>query len=323
MQDQDAVYKETLGFSDISELVEELIEFEEGKSMFPRYDTATYILTNEDHSAVFKRINHKDKSILGITGSGDYMFSALAQGYDSFTGVDVSIRACLYAELKFAALKNFSRRRFKRFFWLTKDEKQIPKAYSTKDYDVLRPELSNLAKAFFDRVIGKEYLKKDHFTYEHEKMPLAARYLQRWSKPFEGPHIPYLMSWWTYRKAQKNARKGKKHKFVPMDIREYITSTNGKYDLIYLSNLPSWLDRIESKISDDELIHNLKEQLNPGGIIVLYGTGSCEELKEKLELCGFKSTDVKANPLSKLSHDMFTKGHLVYWEAYALSSSLN
>jgi hypothetical protein len=248
-------------------------------------ESKAWISTNEWHQTILEQINFKNKRVLGITGSADFMLSSINKGAREFVGVDISLLSCFFAELKTIGLKNLSYSEFMNFFML--EEPEDPYAFSKATYKAkLRDDISPVARAFFDKVIGSTYRETlpgniratIPLVYAFFKIPVGSYALQS--------DISYLSSPTHFYEAKKQlANAG--ISLVKGGLLEKISSEDevkGKFDIIYTSNIHDYSDLEPSAIMD--LVH---QRLNPGGKIIFFPFSKPkDEISEELASSGFE-----------------------------------
>lgn len=255
------------------------------KNGFNRF-TRCYTFTNEDLIPHLEAIDFQDKNVLGIVGSGDHMICSLAEGCNSYLGVDVSIYSPVFTELKLSALRNLDFEDFKkffgwpfpsqRFFFLdepepSENENYLQDYFSRETYQNLREELNPTPKHFFDNVIG------NNITSENRWMaPLISKYIcQKVSSQHMG-YIPYLRSEADYKNVRWKIGDRELPLMFPMCISEAISHLDGEYDILYLSNALEGFNK-ENRI---KILEKLKSHKSPDGVFVIFSNRANEWLSQ-------------------------------------------
>jgi len=264
---QDILYGQVLDGLNIPDLKVDTSSVATGFSRFSKAPE----FTNECLDSIIGTVDHKNKKILGILGSGDYAISALANDCKQFTGVDISIFSCLYTELKIAALRNLNYDEFKKFFCFPSNIKErFDDVFSQKAYDCFKHDLSQTARTFFDKIIGIHLKNAENY---YEKF-LISNYIETIKTISEIDHVPYLKNEMDYRLAQEKIQNQTMPLLLTKDIGEFINSSKEKFDIIYLSNVP---DHVEGDHFERgggagkgvDLIQKSHSLLNQGGVTVV------------------------------------------------------
>jgi len=225
-----------------------------------------YFATNEWHKTILDTIDFKNKSALGIIGSTDFMLSALNRGVRDFFGVDISLPACLFAELKITGLKNLSYDSYLGFF--SYDEPLAPDAFSKSVYEIkLRPDLSRVARTFFDNIIGQtfDYTLPD---YTKVNVPLAFAFFltPNCSTSFRQV-ISYLKSAETFYDTKRKISEATISLVQGEFLEEIGTESKAQegFDMIYASNISDCMN-----LPGTELMQALGRGLSQDGKIIFY-----------------------------------------------------
>lgn len=246
-----------------------------------------YFATNEWHNAVLDRIDFRNKRALGIIGSTDFMLSAVNKGASEFVGVDISLLACLFAELKITGLKNLSYESYLQFF--SYDEPLAPDAFSKSVYETtLRLGLSSVARTFFDNVIGKTF---DYFLPDNTKVnvPLVFAFFltPEYSNSFKQA-VPYLKSAETFYDTKRKLSEAR-ISLVQGEFLEHISTKNKapeEFDIIYASNISDCVN-----MPGTEFMQALGKGLSPDGKIIFYALlNNFNAMRRLVQAAGF---DVK------------------------------
>jgi len=278
-----------VGSPSLDNLIEVLISKatkESIRTSFGKHSKA-YLSTNEWHRAVLDNVDFKNKRVLGVTGSADFMLSSINQGAREFVGVDISLLSCFFAELKIMGLRNLSYEEFTGFFLLDEDDSR---AFSINTYETkLRNDISPAAKAFFDKVIGETYMH----TFPGESkatMPLPYAFFTIPSGSYRlQREISYLSSPTHFYEAKKQLANAEIN-LVQGDLLEKIRSEDsvkGKFDVIYTSNIHDYSDLGLSKI-----MNLVNQKLNPGGKIIFFpDVSNKDKMREELNASGFETKE--------------------------------
>lgn len=247
------------------------------KAMFHEY-SSVYKSSNEMLSKINKYTKEK-KDILTVTASGDQILNFICNGTINIDTFDISRFASYFLFLKLAAIKNLTKDEYIEFFFeaiFTYDEKYDDMYYT------LRKDLNKKAKDFWDSLfdyfdwydIYNSYLfssdEKSIGFIEKENIYLKEKNYNKLKDMIDKVNINiYNSDIFTLEELYKN-----------------------KYDLIYLSNIINYVDKIKYR----ELLSkfNLKEN----GTILTYFFDINENIKklfleENYKFYSFKDTTAK------------------------------
>ncbi len=278
------------GSPSLDNLIEVLISSatkEDVRTSFGKHSRA-YLSTNEWHQAVLDNVDFKNKRVLGVTGSADFMLSSINKGAREFVGVDISLLSCLFAELKIAGLRNLSHEQFTGFF--VSNEPDDPRAFSINTYETkLRNDLSTVAKAFFDKIIGN--------TYQHSfpgrvqaAMPLAYAFFTISDDSYDLQAETHYLSSPEHFYHTKRQLANSEINLVRGDLLEKIRSEDsvkGKFDIIYTSNIHDY-----ASLKPSAMMNVVNQRLNPGGKIIFFPfVNKKDEIREELNSSGFETKE--------------------------------
>lgn len=256
-----------------------IVEFHQGKwNSFSK----GFIFTNEGLDALMDNINHRDKTILGITGSADHMISSISHGCTGYIGTDISLYACLFAELKLASVKALDYNEFLNFYVPSIDlpsmlyggkniltvrhETQYP--FSKDLYDKVEKSLSNTAKIFFESKIRNGFLCDSHV------LPVLFKYLMNFLPASSLKcAVPYIKSKKLYDQAKERLQEIE----IPITRLgniDKVCKDLGRFDILYLSNIPQYSKGIE-------LIESVSSHIKENGIIIAFNISELESILPK------------------------------------------
>ncbi len=249
---QDAIYQK-LGVKPIRP--EDIPRDDSPKDFEGRYQA--YNFTTENLGAYMPHMDLNGKGILAVAGSSDFSIAAYALGAKDITAVDIMPGACLFGELKTAGLVEFDREDFMDFFATTGDKVFDSVSFDYHKYLRLRDLLSDTARSFFDQLIRPEgnhpSLSPDHLLITKIQ---SMEDLKNMSY--------YLRDNKTYMQAQARF---KPVLYYPQSITDrLVDASHGrqKYDMVYLSNVPTYL-KDEGK---QRVISEGRRVLTPKGNII-------------------------------------------------------
>ncbi len=199
---------------------------------FPGYFTPSalkaYPFTTENFAAWLTKMPIRNKRIAGICGSGDFAINAFLMGAKEVLAIDIMHTACLFGELKLAAIKRFNYVEFLSFFATSGADIFNSDSYSYPLYVRIRDLLSVTAREFFDQLIkqggNNPYLCPGGFLIwriSPQSMPAIIQM------------NPYLRNKHAYGLAQKRI---KPVLFYPQEVSRFLNASEETYDMVYLSN---------------------------------------------------------------------------------------
>ena len=226
---QDQIYR-NLGIRSINPPI---IYTYEKPSQFSSETRKAYVFTNENMADFMPKLDLKDKKVLCIGASGDFIINAFLHGAKSVDAVDISPVACFMGELKLAGLKHLNYEEFLKFFGTTGQESFGKESFSRNQYDNLKGHISVEAQYFFNQIIGSSSLSPNRMIIDTVKGMSKIKKMN-----------PYLKSQEDYNKAKDTL---KPVAFYPQDIRIFLNQhKNSNYDFIYLSNIFSYPPHIDN-----------------------------------------------------------------------------
>lgn len=224
--------------------LDRVLSFKSVKDLYNNYFCWIYPFTNENISGYYSKINFKDKNVLSVIASGDHILNAFLVGANEVDAFDSNPLAKYYVELKIAAIKSLSLEEFILFLY-NKSYFKISSYYLNKNvYLKVRNKLSGNYRIFWDYVFDnytpKQLYKSYLFTDDFLDLPALVKanmYLKENN----------------YKKL-KDILENKKviyHDIMLQDIQ----NIDKIFDLIILSNVPAFLNRIYKS----NYLKNLKE----------------------------------------------------------------
>ena len=199
---------------------------------FPRYFIPSalkaYPFAIDNFAGWMPKLDLQDKRIAGICGSGDFVINAFLMGAKEIMSIDIMETACLFGELKIAAIKRLSYIDYLSFLATPGPDIFNSDSYAYHYYERVCDLLSVTARDFFDQLIkptgNNPYLSPGGLLVckiGQKAMPAIIRM------------NPYLKNASTYELAKKRI---KTVLFFPQDITQFLCSAQTTYDMVYLSN---------------------------------------------------------------------------------------
>lgn len=209
-----------------------------------------YPFTNENIGGYYNRLDFENKNVLTVTSSGDHILNAILLGANEINAFDINPLAKYYVALKIAALKSLNLDQFISFLYNKNIFKQEESYLNYKIYLYrIREYLDTKSKIFCD------YMFENYTTKEIYKSKLFSKNFLNIRGLIEAN--PYLN--------EENFKKLKKIienvviNYFDSDLKN-IPELKRKFDIIILSNIPSFLDNDISKLKElRELIDKLKK----------------------------------------------------------------
>lgn len=223
-----------------------------------------YPFSTENIKGYYSQLNLKDKDILTIGASGDHTINLELEGVKSVDYFDINPFTKYYYELKIAAIKALKYEEFLEFFCYNdypKTFKKNNKTFSIELYRKITMFLKDDTKIFWDSLYldstGIDIRKSSLFSNDEEPLKVikkANSYLQKENYELLKNKIslePY---------------------FYQSNVTELFKNLNKKYDIIMLSNIAQYIEKMFNKNHLEELkkiILKLETNLNEDGIIIV------------------------------------------------------
>ena len=224
------------------------------------YSNISSTNTFHDHSVIYKSSNERlsniskylknNKKILTVISSGDQIINSILEGIVNIDAFDISTFPKYFLFLKLAAIKRLNREEYIDFFFETPTTEEI---YDDL-YDVIRQDLSKENKEFWDSLFN--YF--DWYDIYNSTL-FSSEFMSKKTIIEENVYLK-----------EENYNK-LKSMIDSVNINTYtgnILNLNNlyskEYDIIYLSNIINYVDKIEYKKLLDKF--NLSEK----GIILTY-----------------------------------------------------
>lgn len=226
-----------------------------------------YSFTTENIRGYINSFDLKEKSLLTVGSSSDQVLNAFFVGCMDITLIDVNIFTKEFFYLKKAAIEQLNYKDFIKFMCMEGTIKRNNKSFNIKTFNKIIP--------YIDDIESKKFWQELVTNYKPQKI-----------KKLFTPDVPftyelkelnnYLQDKESYTKMQ-GIIKNLKPKFITADIYKYKLKRN--YDNIFLSNIADY-NNVDATY---KLYNNLKDNLNPGGSILigyLYGPNFMHETRE-------------------------------------------
>lgn len=198
-----------------------------------------YPFTNENINGYYSEIDFLNKDLLTVTSSGDHILNAILLGAKNICGFDINPLAKYYAELKIAGIKALTLDEFIMFFY-AKYRYNSKKMYLNKDIYLkkLRKFLNIEYKDFWDYFFNNYNMKQINKSYLFTDDYLNLKGLL---------NVNLYLNLTNYYKL-KELLKNNNVTYVDMNLSN-LKSLNRKFDIIVLSNIPTFLEDIYAKNS--------------------------------------------------------------------------
>ncbi len=226
--------------------------------------TPMYVYTTEKVSEYYKKLNIKNKKILTIAGSGDQLINAYLLGASEVVIFDLNKLSKFITLLKITALKTLTYKEFLKFFGENIDDSTLSYTLFKKIRKKLDNETNHLFESLYSyfNYSGKHIV---HSNFFHQRGYLITNIRDR---------NDYLKNSTNYLKARESVE-NKKIKFIFSDVNDLTFKIKDKFDIINLSNTPTFLVKHIYKNNPLEefyknIILKLNKLLNPGGVLFFY-----------------------------------------------------
>ena len=229
--------------------------------LFTKYDRI-YPFTTE--SIKYYMDDLTDKDVLAVAASGDHAIESFYHGANSVDTFDINLLTNYYQELKIEAMKRLS---YEEFFKLFTDEGYgINDDEALKIYEKVRPYLNDKTQYLFDYILNKYIFDNDLLninlffaTSPKDQYDIRLNYFD-------------IDSYYEHQKSLQ----GKDVNFINTDIINLDKRLNKKYDVMFLSNISSYITDINVMIN---ILKRLKKHLTENGTIYfsyIYGDDDFE-----------------------------------------------
>ena len=211
-----------------------------------------YRFTNENLTMVYNFFKNRER-VLTVTASGDQILNSILADVSHIDSFDISRFPKYFFELKKAGIKSLNVKDYIKFFCSDKLDDESADYY----YDLIRENLVDDYKKFWDSL----------FSFFDYNDILASTLFS--NEPINNVvnNNPYLQGSKYYELREKIDDVLVNH--YSMDVSNALKL--GEYDLIYLSNIISYMDKKEYK----EMIKNAK--LKDNGVLLTYLFGMVYE----------------------------------------------
>lgn len=220
---------------------------------FHKY-SPVYRQTNEPLSQYLSTIDIKDKDVLSVVGSGDFLLSLVNKGANHISTFDISIFTKYYQELKIAALMHLSYDEFLKFFYSNEcfDEELYGRII-----DYVTPEAREFWDAIFDYYEAKDIESSPIFMQQNVNINNGIK------------NAPYLENELEYQKTREQIKKIN-FSFYNLNVLEVPFSLQRKFDIILLSNIgdytPAMGQNLEARLQ--YLRNKMGRLLNANGVVI-------------------------------------------------------
>ncbi|MBS3130845.1 hypothetical protein J4212_00275 [Candidatus Woesearchaeota archaeon] len=205
--------------------------------------------------------------ILTINGSGDHVINFLAGNPAEVTGIDRSLVACLYSDMKIGILQAFSFDMFKGFFDYNTGDQGSLHFYNNWFLNKLNRSLDRRTLEFFGSICKS--LRSGSEDEEKAAFQRLFGHMVSKSGGVKGAKLIncYLASEEAYKEFQGRARKTE-IRLIADEMQSHLQSAEERYDVIHLSNIHDYCTREIVGI-----IELAQKRLAEEGILILYNNG--------------------------------------------------
>jgi len=252
--------------SDINLLRKYMIEKGTGQTVEENtltvFDSAedVYAWTNEPLKEYYD-FNSKNKKVLTVTSSGDYILHAALAGSKDITAFDINRFAKYYAALKIALIKTYTYEEFSSMFKVIDDKR----FYLMGEIKKSSAEIQNKLLTIYKEC--SSYLTDEEKAFWEEYFKLYKNNMVRIIKTINQEH--HTNNAYCKESEYKILRYNLNDcniRFVDSNINSLYKKTNEKFDIMYISNIIGSILIKEPK-NIFGLIKSLEKNLNQNGII--------------------------------------------------------
>ncbi|MDD3392300.1 MAG: DUF3419 family protein, partial [Bacilli bacterium] len=224
--------------------------------------SSIYPFTTENIAGYFKQIDFNGKEVLTVCASGDHILNAILLGASNVDVFDVNPLTVFYLHLKMAAIEALSYEEYINFFCY-------------KNYNLfLYPNFNSFSKTLFNKI--EPFLRgdsKSFWTYLFSKEEgLAIRSSPLFSS--DELHYKILSEANLYLEEANYYKLRDKIKDFPINFYQRnildLPSINGKYDLIFLSNICCYLNLLYSEnhlVNFKQTVLEISQMLKLDGLL--------------------------------------------------------
>ena len=226
-----------------------------------------YKMSNEDVN-LYRNYLKKSKRILSVISSGDQIIESITNEKKIIDCFDISKYPKYYLMLKLAAIKGLKKEDYIKLF-IDSPSTYLDEYYDDLYYDNIRKNLFGIYKKYWDEL----------FNHTDWYEIYSSRLFQSdgISNDFIYNSLSYLEDK-NYYKLKENIDNVKLN-FYEGNILNIIEFLNGKYDLVYLSNIIDYIDKniYKSLLS--------KFNLTNDGVVLSYIFSNIDKYKDIFEFC--------------------------------------
>lgn len=219
------------------------------------YSYSKVVPTTNEYLYRYEHLFKNRKNMLGPIASGDQIFSAILAGIDDFEVFDISRFPKYFLYLKKAAVQGLTLEEYKEFFgrrFISENCLPTKSKYYYLYQDKIRPYMDKEGLSFWD-FFFKRYFLKEIYDGLSELNFLTDKVKARNNKFLQQKYYRELRD--RLKDVRINVKTG--------NILDLATSYNSEYDVIYLSNIHSYIG-IEGLLY---LLHHLNT--TPDGVMIL------------------------------------------------------
>lgn len=230
---------------------------------YARCTEKAYATSNEWLKNYMSLLDLEGKKVATVGSSGDQVLNALFYGCKDITLIDANIFAQPFTEYKIALMRTYNRKQFL-------DLLDSSECFSWKVYSKISHMLSETTKMFFDEVmlnLDPLVTKRDHYRTIYNCRDVQNRLLQGINVLGRNLHSAFYLKDEYYNKLQEILNKEDyKIKYITAEFNDFPKKLKGKFDVIILSNIYDYVDKLTHSIVSRLLYFN---NLKKGGKIQL------------------------------------------------------
>ncbi len=260
----------------------------------------TYFSTNENINGYLKLMSKEYSSALTVLSSGDQLFNLINEGINNIDTFDINrIAIYLVFGLKFGMIRKYNYEKYKEVC-NTLIDPHIQIDLLTDILNSLLPYMAKKLKIFWQAIINYNYYLQKGQNESISLINMLTQNMKDYKLARRGNK--YLYNEKEYLKL-KNALDNTKITFTTTDINHL---PSGEYDLILLSNIMSYYQKMYGLSLNMDIINDILKRLKYNGIIFFNYIFENEIRKKKNDIDflltnGFSSLVVQ--PISNLHEE--------------------
>jgi len=231
-------------------------------------NSPAYLMTTENINGYYDLFDFKDKDILTVIGSSDFIFNAIIKDSKKIDAFDVSMYAIVFYYLKEAAIKTLTHAEYIKFFYDYND------SFDKKVYFKIKEALNQNIIPFWDLVFSlknpRELIISSFFIQTNNRFIATPETIKKFG------NVSAYLNYEKYSYLKQKIEKCLISLYLA-DVKE-LNNIGNTYDYIILSNIMNYQNRNQFY----QMIENYLNKLNENGEIIsayLYSEPKEEDFK--------------------------------------------